>query len=120
MVQLRSSRPGSLFDSKPVNQQACPMKTTIDLPPALVREMKLLAVHEGRKLKDVAAELLERGLGSEKNASLSPTARKAAIKLPLFPTPKSAPASRMNTGELLAIEQETQHQEDLQRLGLSL
>jgi hypothetical protein len=38
------------------------MKTTIDLPPDLVREMKLLAVHQGRKLKDVAAELLTRGL----------------------------------------------------------
>ena len=33
------------------------MKTTIDLPPDLVREMKLLAAHEGRKLKDVVADL---------------------------------------------------------------
>jgi hypothetical protein len=40
------------------------MKTTIDLPPDLVREMKLLAVHEGRKLKDVAADLLKRGLSA--------------------------------------------------------
>ena len=38
------------------------MKTTIDLPPDLVREMKILAVHEGRKLNDVAADLLKRGL----------------------------------------------------------
>lgn len=96
------------------------MKTTIDLPPDLVREMKLLAVHEGRKLKDVAADLLKRGLSSEKSSPPVPAARKAAIKLPLFPSPKSAPASRMSTGELLAIEQETLHQEDLQRLGLSL
>ena len=43
------------------------MKTTIDLPPDLVREMKILAVHEGRKLKDVAADLLKRGLNSGKN-----------------------------------------------------
>ncbi len=43
------------------------MKTTIDLPPDLVREMKLLAVNEGKKLKDVAAELLKRGLNSTKN-----------------------------------------------------
>ena len=47
------------------------MKTTIDLPPDLVREMKLLAVHEGRKLKDVAADLLKRELSSEKNRSKS-------------------------------------------------
>jgi len=96
------------------------MKTTIDLPPDLVREMKLLAVHEGRKLKDVAADLLNRGLSSEKNSPPVPSAGKAAIKLPLFPSPKSAPASRMSADDLLAIEQETLHQEDLQRLGLSL
>ena len=47
------------------------MKTTIDLPPDLVREMKHLAVHEGRKLKDVAADLLKRGLKSGKNKSRS-------------------------------------------------
>ncbi|MBG7608852.1 MAG: antitoxin [Verrucomicrobia bacterium] len=47
------------------------MKTTIDLPSDLVREMKLLAVHEGRKLKDVAADLLKRGLNSGKNKSTS-------------------------------------------------
>ena len=110
----------SEFDSSPENQQACRMKTTIDLPPDLVREMKLLAVHEGRKLKDVAADLLKRGLGAGKNSAPIPSAQKAAIKLPLFPTPKFAPASRMKTKELLAIEQETLHQEDLQRLGLPL
>ncbi len=38
------------------------MKSTIDLPSDLVREMKLRAVHEGRKLKDVAAELLRAAL----------------------------------------------------------
>lgn len=96
------------------------MKTTIDLPPDLLREMKLLAVREGRKLKDVAADLLKRGLGAEKIPAPIPLAQKTSIKLPLFPTPKSAPASRMSTKELLAIEQETMHQEDLQRLGLSL
>lgn len=96
------------------------MKTTIDLPTDLVREMKLLAAHEGRKLKDVAADLLKRGLGAEKTSAPIPPAQKTAIKLPLFPTPKAAPASRMSTKELLAIEQETLYQEDLQRLGLSL
>ena len=38
------------------------MKTTLDLPNDLVREMKLRAVHEGRKLKDVATETIRRGL----------------------------------------------------------
>ena len=96
------------------------MKTTIDLPPDLVREMKLLAVHEGRKLKDVAADLLKRGLHSGKDPAAVPSPSKGAIKLPLFPSPKAAPASRMSTRDLLFIEQETLHHEDLQRLGLSL
>ncbi len=63
------------------------MKTTIDLPPDLVREMKLLAVHEGRKLKDVAADLLKRGLGSSKQTSK--TSRPADF---LLSAPANAPA----------------------------
>jgi hypothetical protein len=94
------------------------MKTTIDLPPDLVREMKLMAVHEGRKLKDVAADLLIRGLSGEKPKA--PAAKKGAVKLPLFQTPKTAPASRMTVKELLALEQQTQHQEDIERLDLPL
>jgi len=38
------------------------MKTTVDLPDALVKEIKLRAVHEGKKLKDAVAELLRLGL----------------------------------------------------------
>jgi hypothetical protein len=47
------------------------VKTTIDLPPDLVRDMKLLAVNEGKKLKDVAAELLKRGLNSSRTQARS-------------------------------------------------
>ena len=38
------------------------MKTTIDLPDELVREVKIRAVREGRKMKELVAELLERSL----------------------------------------------------------
>jgi len=58
------------------------MKTTIDLPPDLVREMKLLAVYEGRKLKDVAADLLKRGLNSGKNKSSSAPAEDFFLTAP--------------------------------------
>lgn len=40
------------------------MKTTLDLPDALMREIKLRAEQEGRKLKDVVADLLAAGLPS--------------------------------------------------------
>ena len=95
------------------------MKTTLDLPADLVREMQLRAAQMGCKVEEVAAELLKRALAPGKTISTSP-ATKGMIKLPLFPSPKTAPASRMSTAELLALEQETLHQEDLQRLGLSL
>lgn len=42
------------------------MKTTIDLPDALVKQVKLRAVHDGRKLKDAVAELLRKGLAVAK------------------------------------------------------
>jgi plasmid stability protein len=40
------------------------MKTTIDLPDALVKQVKLRALHEGRKLKDAVADLLRKGLAA--------------------------------------------------------
>jgi hypothetical protein len=38
------------------------MKITLDLSDALVKQVKLRAVREGRKLKDVVADLLRKGL----------------------------------------------------------
>jgi plasmid stability protein len=38
------------------------MKTTLDLPEHLVRAMKMRAVREGRKLKDVAKDALAAGM----------------------------------------------------------
>mgnify|MGYP002685529959 CR=1 FL=1 len=45
------------------------MKTTFDLPDDLVRAIKLLAVHEDRKLRDLMAELLRRGLSAPDRAA---------------------------------------------------
>lgn len=96
------------------------MKTTLDLPNELVREMKLRAAHEGRKIKDVVASLLVSGLAAESAKKEAAPARKGTLKLPLFPCAKKAPARRMNIKQLLALEQASQTQEDLERLGLSL
>ncbi len=38
------------------------MKTTLDLPDSLVKQVKIRAVREGRKLKDAVADLLRKGL----------------------------------------------------------
>ena len=95
------------------------MKTTFDLPADLVRDVKLRAVHEGRKLKDVATELLRRGLADPIKPA-KPRIEIQANGLPVIRCGKDAPASRMTTEELLALEQETLLREDLQRVGLAL
>lgn len=87
------------------------MKTTFDLPPDLVREVKLRAVHEGRKLKDVAADLLKRGLSAPETAvkpkSAKPKIEIQANGLPVVRCPADAPAKRMTTHALLALEQQS-------------
>lgn len=44
------------------------MKTTLDLPDALMRAIKVRAAQQDRKLKDVVAELLRRGLAERASA----------------------------------------------------
>jgi len=57
------------------------MKTTLDLPPDLVKQMKLRAVHEGKKLKYAVAELLRRGLASPRAGTATAVkADKAMLK----------------------------------------
>jgi len=45
------------------------MKTTLDLPADLVREMKLRATQMGCKVEEVATELLKRALAPGKTTS---------------------------------------------------
>ncbi|MCU0790832.1 MAG: hypothetical protein MUE79_07260 [Nitratireductor sp.] len=95
------------------------MKTTLDLPNELVREIRLRAVNEGRRVKDVVAGLIRRGLGQDDTArALSP--RMGRIDVPLFPTDADAPASRMTIGEILAVEQQSLLGGDLERLRQSV
>jgi plasmid stability protein len=51
------------------------MKTTLDLPDALVKQVKLRALREGRKLKDTVADLLRKGLA----ANAAPAAEAAVV-----------------------------------------
>jgi plasmid stability protein len=45
------------------------MKTTLDLPDDLMREVKIRAVRENRKLKEAVADLLRRGLSQRRSES---------------------------------------------------
>ena len=42
------------------------MKTTLELPDELMREVKIRAVHEHKKLKEIIAELLRKGIAATK------------------------------------------------------
>ncbi len=56
------------------------MKTTLDLPDDLMRAVELRAVNENRKLKDVIADLLRRGLAE---AASVPGSLRTRVRLPL-------------------------------------
>lgn len=72
------------------------MKTTIDLPDDLVRRMKLRAVREGKKIREIAAEVVRRGLDeSSKNATLG-----HRVQLPLINCKAAAAGTEMNPQEI--------------------
>ena len=101
------------------------MKTTLDLPDELIREVKLRAVHQRRTVKDLVAELIRKGLGMEPIGRVKKRPTSAMVKigergLPVIQCTPNAPATRMSGRELLELEQETQIEEDLNRAGFSL
>jgi plasmid stability protein len=57
------------------------MKTTLDLPEELVREMKIRAARDGRKLRDVATEVIQRGLAQPVS---KPAKARKRVEFPLI------------------------------------
>jgi plasmid stability protein len=101
------------------------MKTTLDLPDDLVREMKLRAVMQGRTLRDLAADFLRQGLGmaAPRQALAPPPGSPVEISadgLPIIRGGADAPARLMSAEALIALEQDVQTGEDMQRAGLSV
>lgn len=94
------------FDGRLQKQQPRNVKTTLDLPDDLVREAKLRAVHEGKKLKDVISELIHQGLGHPASPVSRGAARRGGLDLPLFPSSQDAPARRLSLDDLVAAEHE--------------
>jgi hypothetical protein len=101
------------------------VKTTVDLPDSLVKQLKLRALRDGKKLKQTVAEVIRAGLAikaaTEKHAA---PARVVIIKdprtgIPVFQGSSNAPAREMSIEQILALEQQAQLQEDFERVGLS-
>jgi len=101
------------------------MKTTLDLPDEIVREMKLRAVMQGRTLRDLATEFLRQGLGmAAPRQALAPAPDApfeiSADGMPIFRGGANAPARHMSLEQLLQLEQDALYSEDMQRAGLSV
>lgn len=100
------------------------MKTTLDLPEDLVRELKLRSVHDRLKLKDVAARALRRGLGLESTAVAKPEQLPQGLGFspqgfPVFDCRAGTPVKKMSAREIVVLEQEIIAEEDLNRGGLA-
>lgn len=95
------------------------MKATFDLPAELLREMKIRAAQDGKKLKDVAAEFLVQGMANsgrgQQSKALKPRIVVRKNGLPVVQCATDAPAKSMTAAELLALEHAILAQEDLPR-----
>jgi hypothetical protein len=75
------------------------MKTTLDLPDDLMREVKIRAVNENRKLKDAIADLLRRGLSQKTD---KPQTLSHRVELPLVQCAHRAGPNEEMTPERVA------------------
>ena len=118
----------TLIDITPFKWDCFVMKTTLELPDHLMREVKVRAAQEGRKLKDLVAELLRLGLDAPL-AGASPVVADEESS-PFVPDPKTGlmvvkcnlPPEAEPPGfeEIQKIIADEQLKEDLQRAGISL
>jgi plasmid stability protein len=74
------------------------MKTTLDLPDDLMREVKIRAVRENRKLKEAIADLLRRGLSPRRS---EPRVRRR-VTLPIVECAREARPGEEMTPERVA------------------
>lgn len=84
------------------------MKTTLDLPGDLVREIKLRAVNEGGKLKDTIADLLRKGL---RERPAKNNVKPSRVKLPLVHCRRAAVLTPDQVAAAL-LKQETEWHHD--------
>jgi len=83
------------------------LKTTLELPCDLVREIKLRAVHDGRKLKDVMADLLRQGLTARKPR----VTRASRVRLPLIQCRRAAVLAPEQVADALLKQETAWHHE---------
>gem|GEM_PF-543917 len=92
------------FDKKLEKWENGRMKTTIDLPEDLVREVKMRAARQNRKLKDVFEEVFRRGLRAAADSRSS--RERNRISLPIVSSPAGAVPFELSGDRLLELEME--------------
>lgn len=99
------------------------MKTTIDLPDSLMRQVKIRAASEGLKLKELVANLLQQGLAQTQGATLPEG------ELPYYRDPESGflisrtlgtlGFKKVSLAESLAATEQANEEEVLSHAGIS-
>ena len=88
------------------------MKTTLDLPDALVKKVKLRALNDGKKLKDTVADLLRKGLTvADEDLSDPVVSKDSKTGLPVIQCKHPAPPGQELTPDRVAeilLEQEAE------------
>lgn len=77
-------------------------KLTVDLPEDLVREVKLRAARENRRLKDLVPELLKRGLEAGSQAAGDKGIVRNRVRFPWFTGGHPAPPGQELTPDRVA------------------
>lgn len=101
------------------------MKTTLDLPDDLIREVKLRAVIQGRTLRDLVADFIRQGLGMATPKTPGPFPFDSMVEvgtggLPVIRCRADAPATQMSVQALIKLEQQSQTEEDMRHAGFSV
>jgi len=99
------------------------MKTTLDLPDDLMREVKIRAATQGRKIKDLIAEAIRDSFASPAKR-LEETPPLVISRTPEgFPYIKAIPGSKKPAAteeEIQRLIEQSLLEEDLQRAGITL
>jgi plasmid stability protein len=109
-------------DTKPALWKYSDMKTTLELPDDLMREAKIRAAREGKKLKEIVEHALRIGFNTPAPAikALPSFIKISPEGFPYVECKPTAPASKMTAEELIQMEQDIILAEDLQRAGIAL
>jgi hypothetical protein len=97
------------------------MKTTLDLPDHLMRQVKQRALQQGRPIKELVADYIRQGLHGPAALPLSTNSGVLEVDvegLPLFRPDPQLKRQPIDVTTALRLEQDALMQEDRQRAGL--